>query len=173
MDIGETIIFLYIILQCLITLTVIMVASFAVFRAVTNSLDSTSLICTSIIKAWMMGIFQMRSIYVSCAIHSFDFITDLFVIHSFLNEENGSKNTEHVDTKGMAYVSILIVVFHRIISSISIWKDYGAGYGLLQALDLALFVEVYHKHTQIVRDMTDKNAKWLVPGMPISSCKII
>ena len=71
----------------------------------------------SFIKFWWKTVWKMRSVYSSFLVHAFDIATDLIVIIEWLTEED----KEHVDSKLMAYFSISIIVFHKIISSFAIW----------------------------------------------------
>ena len=71
----------------------------------------------SFCRSWLRTVWKMRSVYSSFLVHSFDIATDLIVIIEWLTE----KDKEHIDSKLMAYFSIGVIVFHKLISSFAIW----------------------------------------------------
>ena len=113
LGVPEAVIVSYIALQVLITLTVILAGSYTVYHIWQEKCLSISKCRLAII--WGKALWKMRSIYSSLAVHIFDFITDLLVIHEWYhaeskNVENG--DIEHVDTRLMALCSIIILLGH-------------------------------------------------------------
>ena len=108
----------------------------------------------SFLRSWLRVSWKMRSVYSSFLVHSFDIATDLIVILEWLND----KNVEHVDSKLMAYFSIGVIVFHKIISSFAIWiSEKNLNRAILQLFDVLIYQEIYYGHSKIVTSL--KNAK--------------
>ena len=108
MEIPASLIFrvtyIYASIQTLITIA----ASFFALRTVQ----------TCSFKFWLKTMWKMRNVYSAATVHIFDFATDLLVIGEWIRLENNGKNNniEHVDTQLLAYCSIGIILFHKIIS---------------------------------------------------------
>ena len=59
----------------------------------------------------------------------------------------------------MAWMGISVLIFYKIMSSVAVTFTYGWKYGLLQFVDLALFVEIYNKHKDVTKSLTFKTKK--------------
>ena len=105
----------------------------------------------SFCKEWMRTIWKMRSVYSSFIVHSFDITTDIMVIIQWWFEESGSnENIENINTRLMAQMSIGVLIFHKIMSTFSIYyieKNYFRA--LLQFFDLLILQEIYNAHEKI------------------------
>ena len=117
------------------------------------------------VKEWAHVVWKMRSVYSSFIVHSFDIVTDLMVIVQWWYEEecndidNECVSTDNVDTKLMAYVSIGVIFFHKIISSTLIYLCEGDIIrALLQFFDLLIFQEIYLGHQKICQSMKNSES---------------
>ena len=76
------------------------------------------------------------------------------VIIQWWNQENGDNDTKNIDTRLMATVSIGIIIFHKIVSSMAIYiLERNIFRALLQLFDLLIFQEILYAHEKIVRNM--------------------
>ena len=115
--------------------------------------------CSKMFRLWMKTTWKMRNIYSSFAVHVFDFTTDLLVITEWYNAENGKNNTvDHIDSRLMAWSSIGILIFYKIISTIAVYlTTKSAVRALAQFLDLLLFEDIYIAHQRVVTQVKNKN----------------
>ena len=142
-------VFCYGCLQILITAAVGITASWTIFRITKSTQEQVS--TSQIIKLWGKTTWKMRCIYGSLLVHIFDFFTDLLVLYEwFVAEENGNE-IAHIDSKIMAYSSIGVLIFYKIVSSFAIYivseRDWQQS--ILQFFDLLLFIEIYNSHKKL------------------------
>ena len=140
----------YIIVQSSICVVSSFVALFASKQNETN--------CWKVFRLWLKTMWKMRNVYSAFAVHIFDVMTDLLVIAQWWNEEKGSNETNHVDTRLMAICSLGVLLFHKVISTIAIYVTTNRNKfrAFLQFWDLLLFEEMFIAHKKIVKKMTTK-----------------
>ena len=160
MDLLNILIIVYVSIQCTIAVSVSLVALYTLSILLNNNMtdkDGSEYETVSkfaICKLWIKTSWKMRSIYSCVIIHIFDFTTDLLIIHEwFLAEDEKGDDIEHVDAHVMAWSSIGILIFYRIMSALGVLMttDYGYKHALLQFLDVLLFVDVYQSHEKLVK----------------------
>ena len=79
--------------------------------------------CSKMFQLWIKTTWKMRSIYSAFAVHVFDFATDLLVITQWYSAKNGNnKSIDHIDSRLMAWNSIGILIFYKIISTIAVYS---------------------------------------------------
>merc|ERR1712228_395117 len=95
---------------------------------------------------------KMRCVYTSLAVHSFDVLTDILVIISWWNLEKGADaEVDNIDSRLMALCAIIVLLFHKFVSTIAFWiKEKNIYRCFLQLFDLLIFEEIYVSHKQIV-----------------------
>ena len=168
MDIANILIATYFCLQCSITILVIIVASWSVFHDICSHGEGyQSFDLKSMMKLWTIAIWKMRSIYTSLIVHIFDFLTDLLVVSEWYHQANvnSSNNKEDINYLAMAHCSVGIIILYKIISSLAVLIDYEWKHALLQFIDVALFVEIYRKHKDLIAAIKPNNE---VVGLVIS-----
>ena len=137
-----------------IQLSIWFISSLVALKAVPSK-QSTQRINLNIIQIWFKAMYKMRSVYSAFAVHTFDVVTDLLVIAEWYNAENGNKQVEHIDSRLMAQISIGILLFHKIMSSIAVFIVTNNSFirACLQFCDFLLFEEMYVGHTKIVKHL--------------------
>ena len=136
--------------------TIWLISSLAALRAVPSKKSSK---CRYIIRIWFKAMYKMRSVYSAFAVHTFDVVTDLLVIAEWYNAENGkNKQVEHVDSRLMAQISIGILLFHKIMSSIAVFFVTNNSFirAFLQFCDFLVFEEMFIGHTKIVKNLKNE-----------------
>lgn len=158
MDLTEAAILSYACLQVLITTIGAVIAFRTIYQSVQKYAVAGSLSTASVINLWFLTTWKMRSIYMRLFIHIFDYFTDLLVIREWIVSERGNKDIAHVDTKIMAYCSIGILFFYKIVSSVAIFIVTGSKFksAVLQFFDILLFVEIYKSHKKIITSIMNE-----------------
>ena len=96
----------------------------------------------------------MRNVYSSFIVHSFDITTDIVVIVQWWFEHD--IDGDDIDPRLMAQLSIIILLFHKIISTASIYViDGNMNRALLQFCELLLLQEIYLAHRKMIKDKCD------------------
>eukprot|EP01084_Bolivina_argentea_P205747 351427_1 len=107
-------------------------------------------------KLWFNVVWEMRSVYCSLAVHSFDVLTDVLVIISWWNLEEVSG--DNINSKIMAWCGITILLFHKFISVIAFWaKEANIIRCVLQFLDFLIFEEIYLSHKKIISQFKNQS----------------
>ena len=112
--------------------------------------------CSKMFRLWIKTTWKMRSIYSAFAVHVFDFATDLLVITEWYNAENGNNNNvvDHVNSRLMAWLSIGILIFYKIISTVAIYLTTKSPIrAFAQFCDLLLFEDIYNAHQRVVTEI--------------------
>ena len=129
-------------------------------RTVDPSAEKPS--CLKVIRLWVKTTYKMRNVYSSFAVHIFDFMTDILVISEWYDAEKVSNGgpVEHVDSRLMAQVSIGVLIFYKIISSLAIFliTNYSFTRAFLQFWDLLVFEEMFIGHKRIVSNINNQNS---------------
>ena len=116
--------------------------------------------CLEMFKLWAKTTYKMSGVYTCVVIHLFDFATDLLVIREwFMAEDSPNEDVEGVDAALMAWNSIGVLIFYRIVSSFGVYATANTEkriLTLLQFLDVLLFVEIYATHKKLVRLIVNK-----------------
>ena len=149
-DTSQLLIICYIVFQSTITLAVAIIAGRAL--AEFHSLKQQSY--RKLFTTWVKTTWKMRSIYTCVVIHVFDLTTDLLVIREwFLAEDEKGEDVQHVDATSMAWTSIGILIFYRIISALGIFVTVAFDWkvAVLQFFDVLLLVEVHRMHQRLVK----------------------
>eukprot|EP01083_Nonionella_stella_P106141 305834_1 len=99
--------------------------------------------CTGRLKFLFSSINRKRAMYLAILIHIFDTATDIGVIldwHRLSQDEAQGKNLKGMDMQGFFYLSIGVLLFYRLVSSMIIFgMTHSVKKTLLQLLDLELF----------------------------------
>ena len=107
----------YITTQTIIAITCSIASLYSIGSKRKQSKEMKNAGCSKMLKLWIKTTWKMRSIYSAFAVHVFDFATDLLVFTQWYNAENGENNTvDHVDSRLMAWISIGILIFYKIIN---------------------------------------------------------
>ena len=125
--------------------------------------------CPKWTKIWFQTTWKMRSIYSSFAVHIFDYMTDLLVISEWYEAERGNKEVDNVDSRLMANLSVSVLIFYKIISSIAVYyaTEGNRVRTFLQFWDLLLFEEILVCHKKAVRVINSKRCK--TPGSQLQT----
>eukprot|EP01084_Bolivina_argentea_P310382 537086_1 len=116
-----------------------------------EQMDTNGYKKTEFCQLWLKIVWKMRSVYCSFAVHVFDVITDILIIIEWWNLEQNGENIKDINAKTMAICGIVVLLFHKIISTIAFWaKEKSISRCVLQFLDLLIFEEIYVSHTKIV-----------------------
>ena len=158
LNVYEVLIACYSSLQVGITLAVMVWAGRSILEA--WSINGKILTKWKLFKLWVKTVWKMRSVYSSVVVHTFDIITDLFVIAQWYQAEpNGEDKVDHIDSTLMASCAVGVFVFHKVVSSFAIyisnhrnWK-----YGIAQLFDLLLFWETYQTHKGLAETLVANN----------------
>eukprot|EP01084_Bolivina_argentea_P030231 56047_1 len=114
-----------------------------------------------LIKLWFKMVWKMRSIYASFAVHIFDVLTDILVILEWWNLENNGNDIKNVDARVMSICGILIMFFHRFITTFVFWvKERNLFRCLLQFVDLLILQEIYIGHRMIVSQFRNQSESY-------------
>eukprot|EP01083_Nonionella_stella_P170556 580666_1 len=105
-----------------------------------------------LIKAWGKSLWHKKKIYGELLPHFFDQATDFGVVYEFgqyyaedqRDENSGKEVTRGVNTQYLFYISIAIIVVHRIVSSVAVYNlTHKPKYALYQFLDVLMIRCVY------------------------------
>lgn len=114
----------------------------------------------SFCREWCKVVWKMRGIYSSFVVHSFDIATDIMVVVQWWHEEDNKNDIPNVDTRTMAYCSILIILTHKFISSFAVYASTGnIARALYQFFDILIFQEIYNAHDKIVCNLTTQSPR--------------
>eukprot|EP01084_Bolivina_argentea_P259444 437760_1 len=72
-------------------------------------------------KLWFKIVWKMRSVYCAFVVHVFDVLTDVLVIIEWWNLEQSGTDIPNIDPKTMALCGIVVLLFHKFISTIVFW----------------------------------------------------
>ena len=143
LDVADIVLIVYCSLQFIIILSVIILSLKAVDDvAGIYAKDG----CGAALAIWFRTSFKMRGIYSSFMVHVFDIITDILVIIELYNQNEEST----------AELSIMILVFGRIISAVAVFVteiNNRALRSFLQLFDLLIIFELYFSHKRIVEQI--------------------
>ena len=124
----------------------------------TQEIQDTS--CTKMLRLWVKTTWKMKSIYSAFVVHVFDCTTDLLVITDWYNAERGlnrDNKVEHVDSRVMAWTSIGILIFYKVISTIGIYLTTKSTLrAFAQFCDLLLLEDIYNAHQRVVTEVKEK-----------------
>ena len=163
MNFGQILVICYACLQGLLTIACCGFAGKTTYDIVSEKEEP--LTKSSIVKLWWKITLKMRTIYLSLFVHIFDFVTDLLVIGEWYREENNN-DVEHIDSKTMAYSSIAILIFYRIISSLAIFiiSEKDCKQAMYQLFDVLLFFEIHESHKKFVNDFFSRYSVYAQDG---------
>eukprot|EP01083_Nonionella_stella_P128295 388699_1 len=74
--------------------------------------------CKHYLKKWFRLVLQKRKIYLQIIPHLFDQATDAGVILTYYNYQDD----QYINTMYLFYVSIAVLVLHRLVSSFGVWQ---------------------------------------------------
>ena len=103
-----------------------------------------NLCCCVFIYLWLATMWKMRAVYSAFAVHMFDVATDLLVIFDWLTTEQDEEEQAIINTRQLAYFSIGVVLFHKVVSSLAVFLTHDRSFkrAFLQFWDLLLFEEI-------------------------------
>ena len=150
-DASQAVIICYVCLQITLAFGVATVSTLTVLKIKKQHGQDIHPSTRALIKLWFETSWKMRNIYVSLLVHIFDFFTDLLVIDEWFNAEN-KKDIDHIDGATMAYASISVLIFHKVVSAFAVFvvTEYDYAQSVLQFFDLLLFTEIYRSHKNLV-----------------------
>eukprot|EP01084_Bolivina_argentea_P293179 504199_1 len=150
--VGVIITLLYITLQ----LTLMCCVSIAGAISVKREVESRKIEKGNIVKLYCLIMWKTKGVYGLLLYQKFDVVINVSVIVEYYT----MKNATNVDPRAMAWVSLAIMIFYRVTSTIFIWvKERNFSTAFLQFFDVLIFREAYSSYrkimTQLVNDKLD------------------
>ena len=117
--------------------------------------------CKHYLKKWMKLTWSKKRIYLSIIPHLFDQATDCGVIVTYYGFVGNDDIEKNVDVVYWFYLSILILIIHRVVSTYGVWLlTHNRLNILLQAFDLLMLRAVYTSY-KLNRDEPSTSQRYL------------
>lgn len=105
----------------------------------------------SLIKLYFKTIWDIKGIYGSGLVHIFDVFSDLLIIVEWYSNNDDNSHLR-IKSETFADISIIVLIFHKIIGVLAFWsKERNIYRCILQLFDVLIFQEIYICHAKLLK----------------------